>query len=59
MQRIFTQDSGRWKAGEVRDWPLATWKMFSDWQAISRPVDEVLAESTASTKVKKGRSDGT
>lgn len=43
MMRVFLQDSGRYRRGEVHDWPKGTWQGISPrWEQISKPVQEVL-----------------
>ena len=47
MQRQFTEDRGRYKAGHIADWPLSTWKTyFHDYEKCTRPMpqEQVSAE---------------
>lgn len=43
MERVFTRNVGRYNAGDVKDWPLSTWKsFFRNFERISKPVGEVI-----------------
>ncbi len=57
MQRMFLQDVGRYKAGEIRDYPQGIWTDIarSAGQALDRftkPVTQVAKEAVATTKRK-------
>lgn len=49
MKRMFTQTVGRYERGEVRDWPLATWKMFKGWEKLTVAAgdDNIASLATA------------
>lgn len=54
MRRVFTQDRGRYRAGEERDWPLGTWKtFFPDFERFTQPVEDVLRAAVAAERTKK------
>lgn len=53
MQRIFTKDVGRYKKGEVRDYPNATWQNLS--RSLKQKLDDfsriaVMIEQTEAKK---------
>jgi hypothetical protein len=45
MQRVFIEDAGRFKRGDVRDWPRPTWQGVADWETVTAPVEQVLGEA--------------
>lgn len=60
MKRILTKDVGRYKAGEIHDWPRVTWNQVAKskgnnkaMEDISKRVEEV-AESTMNNKKEAG-----
>lgn len=59
MRRILIKDVGRYKAGEIHDWPRITWNQVAEKKGknkkmgdISKPIEEV-AESTIKTSSEK------
>lgn len=63
MERVFTEDRGRYSRGEVRDYPLGTWRdFFPGYEKFTVPVEAAVATATseptdvvAATKVTAGR----
>lgn len=56
MERIFTQDHGRYKKGDKKDWPVTTWRsFFPDYEQFTISADE--AAVLAANSVKKGGKD--
>lgn len=58
MVRAFTDDVGRYKRGDIRDYPIQTWKGLErsarrPLGAFSKLVEDVVKEST--TRDNKGR----
>lgn len=42
MERVFMEDRGRYRAGEVKDWPVGTWRsFFPDYEKFTKPLGEV------------------
>ena len=55
MQRVFLKDTGRILKGEIRDYPVSTWKdFFPGYDKFTRPVEEAAAE----TAMKPRRAEG-
>lgn len=50
MQRIFTKTIGRYKAGDIYDWPRVTWEHFA------RSVNQSLSAFTESVEAAADRS---
>lgn len=45
MQRVFLRDEGKCRAGDVKDFPLSTWKsFFPGYESYTRAPDEVVKE---------------
>lgn len=54
MELVFTEDHGRYKKGDKKDWPHTTWRsFFPGFERYTATVDEVVAESA----VKKGKAN--
>ena len=50
MERVLTRTVGRYQAGEIRDWPLQTWKQIAanfgkKIEYFSKPVAEVVEKA--------------
>lgn len=46
MMRVFLEDCGRYKRGEVRDWPKGTWQgIAKDFERVTRSVEEVVGRT--------------
>lgn len=57
MQRMFLQDVGRFKAGEIRDYPQGIWTDIArsagaPLDRVTKPVTQVAKDAVASTKRK-------
>lgn len=60
MVRMFTTDVGRFKAGDVRDFPQTTWKQIvvsadQELDDFSKKLDEIADEYVVDKKPKVGR----
>ena len=45
MQRVFLRDEGRYKAGEIKDFPPPTWKnFFPGYEDYTRAPAEIMTE---------------
>lgn len=53
MERVFTQATQRWAVGDVRDWPLQTWKMIESSTGMSMDDFSTLAEQAARAAVQR------
>jgi len=41
MKRVFVKDKGRFKKGDIRDYPLSTWNdFFPGYTKFTRPCDD-------------------
>ena len=46
MMRVFLEDCGRYKRGQVRDWPKGTWQgIHRDWEQVTRSVEEAVSQT--------------
>lgn len=57
MQRMFLQNLGRFKAGDIRDYPQGIWTDIArsagqPLDRITKPVTQVAKEAVATTKRK-------
>lgn len=58
MNRTFTEDVGRFKRGDIRDYAPPTWKGIArsvrkPLGSFSRPIEDVVKESTSHSSKKK------
>lgn len=45
MQRVFLQDRGRFKSGELADYPITTWKhFFPGYETYTKALADVLTD---------------
>lgn len=50
MQRVFIRDHGRFKAGEVRDYPRHVWEgFFPGFESFTLPVSEAVRNAVAAS----------
>lgn len=55
MQRVFQRDVGRWKAGEIRDYPLGVWRDIArDAHADLDTITKTLEEAVKPAPIKRG-----
>lgn len=56
MRRVFTKPmcNGRYRAGDIRDYPLDTWRMFGTPDDFSAPVDET---ASMAVRTRRGRKE--
>lgn len=58
MERAFTEDIGRFKRGDIRNYPPPTWKgivknVGKPLESFSKAIEDVIKESTMSLPEKK------
>lgn len=59
MERVFTEDHGRYKKGDRKDWPITTWRaFFPDFDKFTSTVDEAIASNTVRKSKNYGRANG-
>lgn len=58
MQRVFLQDTGRYKAGHVADWPTTTWKhFFPGYEKFTKSLADAMTDLVLLDK-RKERGNG-
>ena len=59
MTRVFTKDLGRWKKGDIREYPIPTWQQIGrgnkvSLDSFSREIEDaartMMVDSTTSQK---------
>lgn len=53
MERIFTKDMGRFRAGEVRDYPWTTWTQMGDPDSFSTTSEKLASSVLIAKKMEK------
>jgi hypothetical protein len=49
MNRVFTQDVGKYRAGDIRDYPLATWRDIA--KSAKKPLEKITETTDNAAKV--------
>ncbi len=57
MERILTRDVGRYKMGDIFDWPKPTWDQIAahfnkSMSAFSKPVEDVAKRAVAERRAR-------
>jgi hypothetical protein len=52
MQRIFLQDCGRFRRGDLHDWPMSTWRGINGWDQITVPLETFLGQISGDAPIR-------